>query len=198
MTAQLLLVRHGESTWNAARRLQGQADAPLSELGRTQAGRLAAVITQYKVEHAVSSDLGRARATAALLGFDAARCDERWRETDVGTWTGQGIDALRAADAARYQAWREGRHTPPGGESWAAMVDRVCAAVDELIAVGGCHLVVTHGGPIRAVCAALVGLEPSRVVPVSPATVTIIDTSGRSRLQAYNLAARPVDDDPPD
>lgn len=198
MTAQLLLVRHGESTWNAARRLQGQADAPLSELGRGQVSRLAALVAQHQIEHVVTSDLGRARTTAALLGFSSARCDDRWREADVGTWTGEDTDALRAADGAGYQAWRDGRYTPPGGEPWVTMVERVCAAAEELIVEGGRHLVVTHGGPIRAVCAGLVRLEPSRVVPVSPATITIIDVNGAPRLQAYNLTAGPWDDDPPD
>ena len=106
--------------------------------------------------------------------------------------------ALRARGDGFYEAWRQGRFTPPGAESFEALCARVVRAAKPLPDLPGTSLVVTHGGPIRAMCAALLDLQPGRVVPVAPATATIIDTAGAPRLAAYNLAARPVNPDPPD
>src|SRR5919206_3871545 len=87
---RLLIVRHGESTWNAEERLQGQLDPPLSERGREQARALGAAVdlTGFPPERIVCSDLTRARETAELLGVAPGRYDERWREIDIGEWGG--------------------------------------------------------------------------------------------------------------
>ena len=83
------MVRHGQSTWNASGRWQGHADAPLTELGRTQAAR--AVASLPSVEVIWASDLERARATATVIG-DAlgleVQVDARLRERNAGEWTG--------------------------------------------------------------------------------------------------------------
>lgn len=184
---QLVLVRHGESTWNAEGRLQGAAEVPLSERGRRQARGLAALIGEFQPTDAVTSDLGRARETVALLGHPQATVDRAWREADLGEWTGRVIADLVAGDGDGYRAWREGRATPLGGESWEALVARVTEALATLVDRDGRHLIVTHGGPIRAACATLVGLGPTRIVPVSPASVTVIDLEPRPRLRAFNL-----------
>src|SRR5215218_1994878 len=86
---RLILVRHGESTWNAEERLQGQLDPPLSERGRDQSRALAGVLDGMPDDRVVCSDLGRARETAELLGLRPARLDARWREIDVGEWGGR-------------------------------------------------------------------------------------------------------------
>ena len=109
---RLILVRHGESTWNAEERLQGQLDPPLSERGREQSRALAAMLDGLPDDRVVCSDLGRARETAELLGLRPARFDPRWREIDVGSWGGRvaaEVDALgpRADQLARRPA--EGR-----------------------------------------------------------------------------------------
>src|SRR3954471_23099299 len=87
---RLILIRHGESTWNAEERLQGQLDPPLSERGREQVRALQEMIATLDVpdERIVCSDLGRARETAELLGLEPAAYDARWREIDVGAWGG--------------------------------------------------------------------------------------------------------------
>src|SRR5919106_799551 len=83
---RLILVRHGESTWNSEERLQGQLDPPLSDRGREQARALAPILEALPEERIVCSDLARARETAELLGLSPGRFDERWREIDVGEW----------------------------------------------------------------------------------------------------------------
>ena len=97
----LILVRHGESTWNAEERLQGQLDPPLSERGREQSRALAGVVDGVPEERVVCSDLGRARETAELLGLQPGavrRALARDRRRRVGRPDG-GRDRRRRARA---------------------------------------------------------------------------------------------------
>src|SRR5687767_11611144 len=103
---RLLLVRHGESEWNAGRRLQGQADIALSSRGEEQARALRPVVTALRPGRVLASSLKRARDTAALLGFPDAELRDELREIDVGEWTGASIDELRARDGVAYSGWR--------------------------------------------------------------------------------------------
>jgi broad specificity phosphatase PhoE len=194
----LLLVRHGESAWNAERRLAGRADVPLSPLGRDQVQSLAPAVAALAPAAAVTSPLQRTRETAALLGFGDAPADERWQEADLGCWTGRAIAELRRETDGQYAAWRAGRFTPPGAESFPHMVARVEQAVRPLLAAPGAQLVVTHGGPIRAVCATLLDLAPASLIPVAPGSLTAIAVTDRPRLHAYNLTRDPEAADPPD
>jgi glucosyl-3-phosphoglycerate phosphatase len=181
----LLLIRHGETAWNAARRLQGAVDLPLSPAGRAQARALAQMVAALAPVAAVASDLARARETAALLGFPGARLDRRWRESDLGRWTGRSPAEL---PPGHHRQWRAGRRTPPGGESWEALGARVGAALADLREGGrGTVLVVTHGGPIRRALALMVGLDPDRIVPPRTGSLTVVDLEGGARLRAYNL-----------
>jgi probable phosphoglycerate mutase len=189
----LILVRHGETAWNARGTLQGLADVPLSDEGRAQALRLRRIVKAWEPDAAFSSDLVRATETAACLGFAAATADPGWREADLGLWTGQDAAALRAADAAHYDDWRAGRRAPPEGESFEAMCERVEQAVRGLVDRGPRHaLVVTHGGVVRAALARLVGITPERIVPVSPASVTVFSMQPRPRLLAFNVGHHTV------
>lgn len=182
----LLLVRHGETRWNAAGRLQGRADPPLGPAGRAQAAVLAPMVAALAPDAAIASDLARARETAALLGFPGARIDRRWRESDLGRWTGRSRAEL---PPGHHREWRAGRRTPPGGESWTALGDRVGAALADLRErEHGTVLVVTHGGPIRRALALLVGLDPARADPPRTGSLTIVDLGGGARLRAYDLA----------
>lgn len=185
---RLLLVRHGQSEWNAGRVLQGQADIPLSDLGRAQALALAPTVAALAPDRAVTSDLARARDTAAHLGHPTARLDPALREIDVGAWQGRSIPALQQEDAAAYSGWRAGTHRPDGGEDWPAFVARVDRAIRAEAAVGGrTVLVVCHGGVIRAALQALIGLTPRAVLPVAPASLTAVRLDGgTARLELYN------------
>lgn len=183
---RLLLVRHGETAWNAARVLQGQADIPLSPRGRQQAQALAPLVRRWAPDTVISSDLSRARETAELLGCKDAGPDPRWREADLGRWTSQPVIDVLKTEADHYQRWRNGQEAPPGGESVTAFRARVGAALRELNAHEGNVLVVCHGGVIRAVLAIVLGLEADRIVAVDPGSLTILDFSTNPRLLAYN------------
>lgn len=193
---RLILVRHGESEWNALGRVQGQADPGLSEAGRAEARLLAPLVAAMAPEVVVTSDLRRAAETGALVSGMASTTDPRWRECAMGEWTGRAADELRADPSGRFAAWREGRADPPGGETWEAVCDRVADAARSLRASGAERaLVVTHGGPVRAACARLAGLAPDHLVPVPNASITVIELRHGGALASF--AVRPVPPDAP-
>jgi glucosyl-3-phosphoglycerate phosphatase len=173
-TDRLFLVRHGESTYNAEGRLQGQADPPLSPRGRAEAEALAGLLDG----RVISSDLVRARETAALLGHPEVPTDARLREIDVGEWAGR---LLTEFPAGPEFSWRGGPVVPPGGEAWPEFAERVGAVVDALLADGP-WIVVAHGGVVRAAVTHLTGADARSLAGPANASVTVLD--GR-RLRAY-------------
>ena len=137
----------------------------------------------------MTSDLRRAHESASLLGWPDARRDPRWREIDIGAWTGRLAAEVIADDAEAYRAWREGRRPAPGGEDYGAMQARVVAAARELLDAGDGRtvLVVCHGGSIRLACVCLLGLELRQLVGVGNGSATVLEGDGdRVRLAAYN------------
>ena len=172
----ILLARHGESDWNVARRWQGHADRPLTEKGRRQARALAERLRSVELDAVCSSDLQRAADTAAEVaraqGLEVTELPEL-REVDVGSWSG----LTRAEAEERFPEgvarWREGFPGWDDGETYEAMTERVVGAV---VGIARAHegrraLVVSHGGPIRALHASALGLDIHtyrRMRPVEP------------------------------
>ncbi len=184
---RLILVRHGETAWNARKTLQGQSDIDLSERGISQAKALKRLVEQFEPDTAIVSDLVRATHTAQILGWGKAVPDANWREADLGQWTGRDAKELIAQHPVHYQAWRDGKDAPPGGESFADFKARIAKAVSALQGLHGNVLVITHGGVVRAALSHLIGLHPDRIVAVNPASATVLDMSSTPRLAAYNL-----------
>ncbi|TNF28644.1 MAG: histidine phosphatase family protein [Deltaproteobacteria bacterium] len=170
---EVVLVRHGITTWNQDKRLQGQLDVPLAPEGVDQARRLAAHLAAQgeRFDHVVASDLARARETADIvagaLGDAPVAIDARWRERDLGELQGRRWDEIGGTShdiIATIEA-------PPGGETREAQEERVAQALDGLRVshAGGRVLVVTHGGCVKAALAlADVG---ARIVPNASLTV---------------------------
>jgi probable phosphoglycerate mutase len=181
---RLILVRHGESTWNAEERLQGQLDPPLSERGREQARALAGVAGGIPPERIVCSDLGRARETAELMGLRPGRFDERWREIDVGEWGGRAAAEIDA-QGDELTNWRGGTRKAPDGEAWVDFTARVGGAADELIAAGGTWVVVSHGGCVRVVASHLTGADVLHVAAPPNASTTVFELGAPPRLLVY-------------
>ena len=188
---RLFLVRHGESEWNAVRRLQGQADIALSPQGEAQAIALASTVAQLAPDRVITSDLRRAHQTASLLGYPDARQDAGLREVNVGDWTGLPIADIIAADAEAYRGWRAGTFAPPGGEHWQDFSLRTANAVLSESETAKRLLVVCHGGVIRALLQTLLGLAPKRIIPVGPGSLTILankPAETEMRLEVFNFA----------
>jgi probable phosphoglycerate mutase len=147
----IALVRHGQSTWNAEGRWQGQADPPLSSLGEAQAA--AAAGSCPPVDVVVASDLTRARRTAEIIagarGFGAVGLEPRLRETNTGEWTGLTRDEIEE----RWPGWLAADRRPAAFEAWEAVADRAAAALVDLHQsyAGQTLLAVAHAGVIRAV-----------------------------------------------
>jgi glucosyl-3-phosphoglycerate phosphatase len=182
LSARLILVRHGQSTYNAQARLQGQADPPLSDAGRAEAELIKRAVNGFPADRVLTSDLRRASETAAILGFPEARRDPRFREIDVGAWAGR---PLAEFEDEREMAWRGGPAHAADGESWDDMRARVGAAVDELVAAGGSWLVVCHGGAVRAALSHVTGADPRRVAGPANASMTVLRAGDPPRLEAY-------------
>jgi probable phosphoglycerate mutase len=169
----LFYVRHGETDWNLARRYQGQQDIPLNATGRMQAasnGRalLAALGARAMSLDFVASPLGRARETMEILrremGLEPAgyRIDERLREIAYGHWEGRLWDGLPVTDPAGFASreadkwgWR-----PDGGESYRDLSARVCAWLGQ---VERDAVVAAHGGVMRVLRGAIMGLQPAEM-----------------------------------
>jgi probable phosphoglycerate mutase len=155
----MLLLRHGQSTWNAEGRWQGWSDPPLSDLGRAQAREAGRRLGGAGVTGIVASDLTRARDSADILvaALDASHrvhIDPDLREYDVGDWEGLLREEIERGWPEELAEWRQGRlRQTPGGEARAQFDDRVRAALARVAgqqALGDAPVVVTHGGVIRA------------------------------------------------
>lgn len=151
------LIRHAESTWNAAGRWQGQADPPLSPRGREQALRLAEQLAEQGLEVLVASDLARTSQTAAILGRGlglAPRLESRLREIDAGSWSGLPRTEIARRDAAALARFDSGdpEARAGGAECRRAAAARARRALGQLAAehAGRRLAVVTHSGVIES------------------------------------------------
>jgi probable phosphoglycerate mutase len=166
---RLLFVRHGETEWNRAGRINGWAPVGVSDRGREQADRVAAhVAAAYDVDGVSSSDLRRARQTADRVAAaldvpsDAVDTDSRWRERDFGVYQGLTDEEAREADPDLVERYRRGEASPderpPSGESPREFRDRVREALTATAGrPGETRVVVTHNGPIVVALAHALG-----------------------------------------
>ena len=160
---RLILVRHGQTTWNREKRYQGQSDVPLDEAGVQQADALARYFAGQDVQAVYSSDLQRAWHTALpiarLLGTEPV-AEPRLREGDFGAWEGLTYDEINARWPGDLAAWHADPLTkvPPGGETLQQILDRIGGVVRDVQQHHGGQTVmlVAHGGALRAIiCHAL-------------------------------------------
>jgi broad specificity phosphatase PhoE len=168
---RLVMLRHGQTEYNASSRMQGQLDTDLSDLGRDQAGAAAEVLAKRQPLLIVSSDLRRALDTAVVLGERAGlpvQVDTRLRETHLGDWQGMTHLEVDASAPGARLAWRnDARWAPHGGESRVDVAARSLPLMAELVA-GQAEwgleeperpvVLVAHGGLIAALTAALLDL----------------------------------------
>jgi broad specificity phosphatase PhoE len=162
---RLILVRHGETVWNAERRLQGQTDIPLSDVGREQADRLAARLAGETLDAVCSSDLRRALATAAIIAGPHAlpvRADPRLRQSYRGEWEGKTLDEIRALSGGNVT--EERLDHPPGGETPEQVAGRLRAFLTDVRRdyAGQTLLAVAHGHVLRVLIALALEIDPAQ------------------------------------
>jgi glucosyl-3-phosphoglycerate phosphatase len=166
--SRLVLWRHGETNWNADRRMQGQLDAELSTVGVEQARRAAPHIAAFGPNALLTSDLRRAADTAAVLTEHTgltAQADKRLRETHLGDWQGlthQDVDTRWPGGRGLWR--RDAEWAPPGGETRVEVAGRARQVVIELDARADVRVAVlcAHGGLIASLVACLLGLPVNR------------------------------------
>ncbi len=172
----LYLIRHGQTDWNAERRLQGQQDIPLNKTGRAQAARNGRVLSKLMANpdafDFVSSPLGRTRETMEIvrreMGLEpqAYRRDKRLLEISFGDWEGYTFEELRVE---KEQAVAE-RHAnkwhflQPNGESYQILCDRVAPWLEEM---SHDTVAVCHGGVIRILLHLLTGIPKKEIVEMT-------------------------------
>lgn len=198
---RVVLIRHGQSQWNAAGRWQGHGGPGLTARGHRQAAVTAAFLAtnDTDVQVVASSDLARATETAAPAA-DATgvpvHTDRRLREIDVGWWSGLTMAEIAQRDPQGLAALRDGGDPPRGGgETELQLRERVRSALAELTAScgGGTLLVFSHGGPVRAVVGDTLGLsivqQRTLAGPGNCSSTVLTFEAGRSRLRSYNETA---------
>ena len=166
----LVLLRHGQTDYNLAGRMQGHIDSQLTDLGQAQAVAVAPEIVRMAPELLISSDLRRAIDTADVVGAATGlpvKLDPRLRETHLGEWQGRSVEEIELAWPGAIAAWRsDPSWAPPGGESRIDVVRRSTPVVDELddeVPAGSdaTAILVAHGGMIAGLVCGLLALPTS-------------------------------------
>lgn len=213
---RLVLLRHGQTAYNATRRMQGHLDTELSEVGRAQAREAAKSLATRSPLLIRSSDLQRAHDTALALGGTTGLevvTDPRLRETHLGDWQGLTHEEVDAQMPGARRIWRDdATWTPPGGESRVDVAARSVPVVTDLLAeldewgqgprAEQPVVLVAHGGVIAALTAGLLGL-PVANWPIlgGLANTSWVQLSGHSlpgeeptwRLDVWNASAESAD-----
>jgi broad specificity phosphatase PhoE len=164
---RLVLVRHGRTEWNRVGRAQGHADVPLDELGLEQAATAARQLASYQPAFLWSSDLTRARQTAAaisaLTGHDVV-LDKRLREYDVGIRQGLTFDEFAERFPDVFAQWQSGEITRlPGWESDDEVEQRMTAVLNDAadaLGPGETGIVVGHGAALKTGILSFFGAPP--------------------------------------
>ena len=183
---RVLVLRHGQSEWNAARRWQGHADIALDDEGVRQASDAASSLGMFDAVWA--SDLQRARHTAEIIaeriGIGPVQTDERLRETDVGPWEGLTHREVEAG----WPGYLATHRRPDGFEPYPQAARRMALALADIAQEqpGGSEiLVVSHGGAIRALRREL-GAEDAHFPNLAGSWFTVL---GDGRVHAGEIVA---------
>ncbi len=184
---ELILIRHGETEWNKNKRYQGQEDVDLNDTGREQARRAAEFISGEDVDRVCSSDLSRARDTAAAIARRRQLEIRQYpglREIDFGHWEGKNYETITEEYGDRFKNWLEdpGEVSPPEGEDMYEFMDRVSQAFAEILNEDGDEkiAVVAHGGTLRIYLIHLLG------IPLERYTRLYFDNGSITRIDFYD------------
>jgi len=194
----LLMIRHGETAWNAEHRVQGRLDVPLSTTGIWQTSRLAQRLAAEAIDAVIASDLARAWMTGMPLADVHGLTmlpDPRLRERAFGIFEGKTLDEIASEHAEEFAAWRsrDVNWRIPGGESGAELIGRVLEALHEIARsyLGRTVAVVTHGGVLDVVYrnARALGWDAPRDHLMLNASINRLQAqSGPLRLQIVDWA----------
>ena len=189
---RVLLVRHGQTDWNAAGKIQGSSDIPLNDRGRAQARELAERLRDMgRICAVYTSPLRRALETAAIIGRTlgiAPIAVPQLTELSFGDWEGCSWDEIGERWPEQFARYSEDRknYAPPGGESYAQMLARSWPFVDGLRRKrgGGAVLCVCHSAVMRGILAKNEGLtvaESYRRLKLPNGSVVELESLGNTQ-----------------
>lgn len=197
---RILLVRHGETPWNAEGRYQGQTDIALSPIGEEQARKLGTRLAEVAITRAVASPLSRARRTAEFaLGDDRKSMlaiDSGLSEIHHGNWEGKLVHEIANADGERFAAWRSAPESVlmpgVGGESLQHVLDRGWPALQrasEGLGDADTLLVVAHDAVNRVLLCQILGIPLSKLwrFRQAPTTLNLLEGPDVAHLDVVRL-----------
>lgn len=163
---RLYLVRHGETEWNKASRVQGRTDTELSNVGIMQARKLAKRLACENIDYIYSSSLKRALRTAEIVR-EYKNCSivesDKYHEICLGPWEGMCINEIKEKYGEHFRVYREdpANFKLPGAETFQQLADRTYNAIMEIVSChkGGNILVVSHGTAIKAAIIRILGID---------------------------------------
>jgi broad specificity phosphatase PhoE len=200
----IYFVRHGQTEWNAAARMQGQQDSDLNDVGRRQAEEHGRLLARLGVDALYVSPLNRARQTLAIVQrFVAldARADDRIKEWNCGLWSGQFRAEVRKRWPHEWAALEADpyHYRGPGCENYPDMIARSRPFVEELLASPERRIaVISHGMIGRVMVGTLMGFDESAMLDFRQPNdviyrVRLHAEGGSARLDHYNSGIGPID-----
>lgn len=204
MKQTLLLIRHGQTTWNAEHRLPGQLPGiALNDKGRQQVARLADALAVLPVSSIISSPLERARETAEILAQTwklPIQLERDLMDTDVGSWAGQNYDEISKNDAEWKAYVHDPTTAPPGIETFTQVQQRALAAVERWRrqdSIGPFPAFVAHADVVKLIVAHYSGLDTARAgsLFIDNASVSMVEIDPENihspRVIAIGWSPRP-------
>ena len=195
---KMILVRHGQTAWNAQQKYQGHTDIPLDTTGRQQAARVADYLCgRESIAALYSSDLSRARETAEIIGRRIdfpVKVDRRLRELNFGVWEGLTFNEVYRDYPKEFDTWFQhtARFKVPGGESFQDLLHRSLEALNEIAALySGTVAVATHGGVIMALLYHLNVASDLWQTGVKPGSISYFEFSPGG-IQAGEVGLEPI------
>ena len=182
---EIYFVRHGQTEWNAIRRMQGQWNSDLNELGRQQADTNGKFLKQLNIDYMVASPLDRTVQTAEIIdthlgiNFDV---DDRIKEWHCGDWSGEMWDEVPDKWPEEFAAWQADQYyyRGPGTENYPDMIERSKPFLDELLATPYTRIaVVSHGMIGRVMVGTLLSMSPDEMFSFSQPNDTIFHLTQR-------------------
>lgn len=191
---RIALLRHGPTEWNAAGRIQGHTDIPLSDAGLT---KMSGLRLPFNHPRLYASPLLRARQTVEALGLADPVLDARLMEQNWGAWEGltrdeifarDGEDAFVKAGSQQGEAFR-----PGGGESTGELHARVAAFLTDVAGGDGDAVAIAHLGVLRAAYTLATGWDMATPMPadLDVSKILVLSLNGGPRIETLNLDFSP-------
>lgn len=200
MKRTLLIIRHGQTTWNVEHRLPGQVPGvTLSDTGRQQVARLAEALSVLPISAIISSPLERAMQTAEIIADGRSLPIEQepgLMDTNVGRWAGQVIEELSKSDPAWKEYVRDPTVAPEGIETFPQVQQRVVAAVERWLTkddIGAYPVFVAHADVVKLLLAHYTGLEARRAgtLMIDNASVSLIEMEKEQHPRVVSIGWSP-------